>query len=101
MVWACSQADAATLSRLYRPPGPVRVVPHALDLDSYPTPERNGSPRNGGSGDVVGPAIVFPGVFSYPPTSEAAQWLAGDIFPSLVARFPGARLTLVGPEPTL
>jgi len=90
-VWACSHQDAGRLADLYCPKGPVRVVPHALDLDHYPTAAVDRR---------TGPTIVLPGVFSYPPNAEAAEWLAGDIFPSLRKLVPEARLVLVGPEPT-
>jgi polysaccharide biosynthesis protein PslH len=42
---------------------------------------------------------VFVGGFRHPPNVEGALWLGREIFPRLQARFPGARLTLVGDHP--
>lgn len=48
----------------------------------------------------IGMAIVFTGVLDYSPNEDAALYLLEKIFPSLLERFPDARLYLVGRNPT-
>jgi glycosyltransferase involved in cell wall biosynthesis len=52
--------------------------------------------------DPVGstpPAVLFVGNFTHPPNSDAALWLATELFPAVRATHPDARLILVGPSP--
>jgi glycosyltransferase involved in cell wall biosynthesis len=42
------------------------------------------------------PTIVFPGLLTYPPNEDAAQWTVEQIMPRVWQRLPGARLVLVG-----
>ena len=44
--------------------------------------------------------LLFVAGFGHPPNVDAAKWLVGEIFPKVRARVPGARLTLVGSNPT-
>jgi polysaccharide biosynthesis protein PslH len=46
------------------------------------------------------PRVVFCGVMNYPPNEQAAIWLARQVWPSVIAANPAARLTLVGASPT-
>jgi glycosyltransferase involved in cell wall biosynthesis len=67
----------------------VMRVPLAVDVPERPL-------------DPVGtepPTIVFVGSFGHPPNVDAALWLAGTIFPRVVALVPEARLDLVGHAP--
>jgi GT2 family glycosyltransferase len=44
--------------------------------------------------------ILFVAGFGHPPNEDAAEWLARDILPRILADAPGARLWLVGSRPT-
>lgn len=66
------------------------VVPNGVDLD-YWQRER----RRLGRDDVV-----FSGAMAYPPNEDAALFLVQDIMPRVWAAEPGARLRIVGREPT-
>ena len=44
-------------------------------------------------------SLIFAGNFLHGPNVEAALRLADEIFPRVVARFPGARLYIVGSDP--
>jgi glycosyltransferase involved in cell wall biosynthesis len=44
-------------------------------------------------------SLVFVGYFKHEPNVDAAYWLINKIFPQVAARFPKARLSLVGNEP--
>lgn len=44
--------------------------------------------------------LLFVAGFGHPPNVDAAKWLVGEIFPRVKARVPGARLMLVGSNPT-
>lgn len=44
--------------------------------------------------------LLFVAGFGHPPNVDAAKWLVNDIFPRILAHVPGARLTLVGSNPT-
>jgi glycosyltransferase involved in cell wall biosynthesis len=53
--------------------------------------------------DPVGvdpPAVLFVGGFKHPPNVDAALWLGTTLFPRVRVRVPGARLEIVGHEPT-
>jgi sugar transferase (PEP-CTERM/EpsH1 system associated) len=45
-------------------------------------------------------ALVFTGAMDYWPNVDAAQWFAGEIFPAVRARHPGASFYVVGARPT-
>lgn len=52
--------------------------------------------------DPVGsepPGVLFVGSFGHPPNTDAALWLAGELFPPVRELHPEARLTIVGPSP--
>jgi glycosyltransferase involved in cell wall biosynthesis len=44
--------------------------------------------------------ILFVGNFAHPPNADAALWLGLEIMPRLRTRWPGVRLTIVGPFAT-
>lgn len=50
------------------------------------------------AGDREG--ILFVAGFAHPPNIDAAEWLVYDILPKVRERVPGARLSLVGANPT-
>ena len=60
-----------------------------------PIPEHPANPA-GRDGELV----VFVGNFIHPPNRDAAQRLVSAIFPRVRAVVPGARLRIVGPEPS-
>ncbi len=43
--------------------------------------------------------LLFTGTFTHPPNREAALWLGREIMPAVRARFPAARLCIVGTSP--
>ena len=67
----------------------VTRVPLAVDVPERPLDPVGSEP----------PSIVFVGSFGHPPNVDAAIWLAGTIFPRVVALVPEARLELVGHAP--
>ena len=67
----------------------VTRVPLAVDVPERPLDPVGSEP----------PTIVFVGSFGHPPNVDAAIWLAGTIFPRVVALVPEARLELVGHAP--
>lgn len=46
------------------------------------------------------PTVIFCGVMNYRPNEEGACWLAREVWPTVRARRPGARLVLAGASPT-
>jgi glycosyltransferase involved in cell wall biosynthesis len=66
----------------------IRVNPFGIVL-----PERADRSR-----EVPG-AMLFVGNFAHPPNRDAAIWLAREIVPAVVARWPAARLRVVGAAP--
>lgn len=73
------------------PSANVHTVPNGVDIESFqpagaPSPERR---------------VSFCGVMNYGPNEEAALWLAQKVWPLVRARYPDARLSLVGSDPSL
>jgi polysaccharide biosynthesis protein PslH len=68
----------------------VHVVPNGIDLSAF-------APSTGPS-DMQ--SAVFCGVMDYPPNEQAAIWTAKEIWPLVRTRVPGAKLFLVGANPT-
>ncbi|HEY6192839.1 MAG TPA: glycosyltransferase family 4 protein [Bacteroidota bacterium] len=44
-------------------------------------------------------SLLFVGTFSHRPNTEAALWLAGEIFPLVLQKFPRAVLSIIGSNP--
>ncbi|MGN6202712.1 MAG: glycosyltransferase family 4 protein, partial [Solirubrobacterales bacterium] len=89
LVEVFSRRDAETLAELAPEVGPrVRVDPFGLELPPAADPER-----------VVAGTVLFVGHFAHAPNRDAAHWLAGEIMPAVRARFPTARLRIVGTAP--
>jgi len=84
-----TERDAAGLRRLAPDlAGRVRVNPFGVSLG--PAPEAAAERED---------ELVFVGGFRHPPNVDAACWLAREIFPLVLARREGARLTIVGADP--
>lgn len=84
-----SDQDARRLGSLNDgKPGPeVLVCPNGWD-PSPPIP----------MGDE--PVVAFVGLMGWAPNADAASWLVGEVWPLVRAAHPGARLLLVGRDPT-
>jgi len=97
VVWACSDIDAAELTRMYRPKARVAVVPNGVDVDAY---RQSGTPDAGGDWSGTPITLVYPGLFGYMPNEEAALLLITIVLPAVRAHGRAARLVLVGRNPT-
>jgi glycosyltransferase involved in cell wall biosynthesis len=76
--------DAASRDR-------ATVVPNGVDLDFWHRPDGVGLGRR---------EIVFTGGMDYPPNTDAALFLIGEILPLVRAEIPDAHLSIVGRDPT-
>jgi glycosyltransferase involved in cell wall biosynthesis len=85
-----SRRDAEQVVELAPDVAPrVRVDPFGLVLPPQADPGR----------EAAG-TILFVGAFHHPPNRDAAIWLAREILPAVLARYPQARLRIVGSSPT-
>lgn len=84
-----TEADAAALRRLNRHL-PLEIIPNGID-EAYFVPMN--VPRETHT-------LVFTGNYEYTPNADAALRLAREVFPRVRARFPDAKLWLVGNAPT-
>jgi polysaccharide biosynthesis protein PslH len=81
---AVSDRDAEQARRLTE--ARVEVVPNGVATDELrPAPESGGPPT-----------LLFSGTMNHPPNVEGILWFAREILP----RIPGARLLVVGRDPT-
>ena len=72
---------------------PIHVFPNGVDADYFrPAPEAAGSYERD--------RLIFTGNMSYRPNVEAVQYLVGEVLPRIWSRRPGARLYIVGMDPT-
>ncbi len=78
-------ADRRLAERL-APGATVRVVPNSINAEYF---QRRGDRHSY-------PALIMTGSFHYQPNQAAARELIEVIFPAVLARFPEARLALVG-----
>jgi glycosyltransferase involved in cell wall biosynthesis len=84
-----SRRDADTVAELAPDVEPrLRVDPFGLVLPPRANPAR----------EVPG-TILFVGAFAHPPNRDAAIWLAREILPAVLERWPEARLRIVGSAP--
>lgn len=67
----------------------IRLVPNGVDLETF-------SPRKAATSEHV----LFVGNMSYPPNVMAAQVLARQVFPIVLASRPQCRLLIAGTAPT-
>lgn len=49
--------------------------------------------------DAPGATVAFVATMGWAPNIDAARWLAGEIWPEVQSRIPGAQLLLVGKDP--
>jgi glycosyltransferase involved in cell wall biosynthesis len=85
-----SRRDADAVAELAPEVAPrLRVNPFGLVLPPRADPAR----------EAAG-TILFVGNFAHPPNRDAAIWLAREILPAVVERYPEARLRIVGSGPT-
>jgi glycosyltransferase involved in cell wall biosynthesis len=68
---------------------PIEVIPFGIRL-----PLRAADPVG-----VDPPRVLFVGSFTHPPNTDAALWLARELFPPVRSEHPDARLVLVGADP--
>jgi glycosyltransferase involved in cell wall biosynthesis len=83
-------ADRAALSMNGSHP-PVFVVPFGAELPAQTADPVGSTP----------PSLLFVGNFLHPPNSDAALWLASEIFPLLKDEFSTLKLFIVGDAPPL
>jgi sugar transferase (PEP-CTERM/EpsH1 system associated) len=84
-----NQREADIAHRL-APAANIHVIGNGVDVEGL-RPSSN-APREA--------RVVFCGVMNYAPNEDAALWLAAHVWPLVRARRSGAKLTLVGANPT-
>lgn len=67
----------------------ITVVPTGVDLAQY-RPDFGSKP---------GPVVIFVGAMDWEPNVDAMQYFCDEIWPSVMARFPDAKLRIVGRNP--
>ncbi len=87
-VVATRQEEA--LLRSFAPWAPTTVIPNGVDLDYF-------SPPPIPSAD---PTIIFTGAMDYFPNIDAIAYFSQEIFPRICQKVPGARLFIVGKNPS-
>jgi glycosyltransferase involved in cell wall biosynthesis len=88
LTFVCSEQDRRYLQRLGCSRH-VEVVPNSV---RFPTGARVGASE---------PIVLFVGIMSYLPNAVAADALVRDIWPSVRAKVPNARLIIAGRRPEL
>ena len=83
--FVCSETDRRYLMRLTRG-SRVGVIPNSVDFPHLP------------DGDASEPLVLFVGAMGYRPNAQAVDSLVQDIWPVVHARFPEARLAIIGPD---
>jgi glycosyltransferase involved in cell wall biosynthesis len=87
----CSEADLRTIARLG-----VRhksfVVPNAY-------PHQNFSASDLGDGSLNPNTLLFVGDLRYQPNINGLNWFVHEVYPRFLARYPDARLLVVGRSP--
>jgi sugar transferase (PEP-CTERM/EpsH1 system associated) len=67
----------------------LSIIENGVDCDLFkPLPE-----------SASDPSILFLGVLSYPPNTDAVQWFVREAWPSILSRIPGAQLHVAGHSP--
>jgi sugar transferase (PEP-CTERM/EpsH1 system associated) len=84
-----NERERAALS-LLAPDARIEVIGNGIDVEPLCPPSPPSSE----------PTVVFCGVMNYPPNEQGALWLAREVWPYVRARYPAARLALVGSAPT-
>ena len=84
-----SETDVAALGSPR--PDNIFINPHGVDFRFF---------TSTGSGAEESGDLVFTGNMSYPPNADAVEWFVRDILPLVRKDVPGARLTVVGADPS-
>lgn len=71
------------------PQTPITIIPNGVDLAKFPRRQR----------DCGGQNIVFVGNMDRPANINAVRFLALEIFPAILERYPEATLKIVGARP--
>jgi len=92
-VLAVSEADRDTLAALYprQLRGPVHVIPTGVDVEYF-------RPALGLSREPA--RLVFTGSMDWLPNEDGVLYFAREVLPRIRRAVPGARLSIVGREPT-
>jgi glycosyltransferase involved in cell wall biosynthesis len=99
-VWTCSENDIQLLEEIYGKIAPSQVIPNGLDIDYYSTVRFNQANLLD-SWQANPHTLIFIGLLSYTPNTEAAELLLQQVYPRLQASYPDCRLLLVGRNPTV
>ena len=83
-----SEEEAAIAAELQPDAAIASVLPYGFD--------RFGVERDAPASQE----IIFVGGFGHPPNQDAAVWFAADVLPLVRAEVPGARLSIIGSNPT-
>jgi len=86
----CSDREREILSRR-NPQARIAVIENGVDLEAYGQVASSGPPEQ--------LKLVFVGSMNYHANIEGAVWFTREVWPKIRARFPEAKLTLVGAEP--
>jgi glycosyltransferase involved in cell wall biosynthesis len=98
-LWTCSESDAQLLSGIYGKIAPSYAIPNGLDIDYYSAVRLNQeNPPPDWQENLQ--TLIFVGLLSYPPNTEAAELLLQQIYPRLQASYPDCRLLVVGRNPS-
>jgi len=84
-----NERERQTLATI-APTSRILTVPNGIDSESFrpsDQPQRD-------------PIVVFCGVMNYAPNAQGARWMAEQVWPLVLAEQPGARLLIVGSNPT-
>jgi polysaccharide biosynthesis protein PslH len=73
----------------------VRAVCNGVDAEYFAPDASRPSPFDAGE-----TPIVFTGAMDYWPNVDGVTWFAREALPAIRARWPGARLSIVGRDPT-
>jgi polysaccharide biosynthesis protein PslH len=84
---ACSREERQALLDLGTGAA-VDVCPHGVDPEEWPSSHLR---------ERREPTLALFGSWSHGPNRHAAEWLAGEVWPLVLAAVPGARLLLIGP----
>lgn len=84
-----NEKERAALSAI-APGSDIRTVSNGVDLEAF----RPAGPPEPSS------TVVFCGVMNYAPNEEGAAWLVREVWPTVLAARPDARLELVGSHPS-
>ena len=95
--WVCSVTDQNIFASSFAVGEKLRVIPNAIDVESYASPQLNDVSRSWTDDTLT---MVFVGSYSYRPNSDAATVLIDEVLPRVRAHSPNAKLVLVGRDPT-